>query len=391
MCIVTFGIARGKPMRMNPSAGSSKKKPKRVDTGVSPSVEGFFRVPPIWVGEAPPSDAVEAINPSVHHETVSRRAMRCGISVRIRRDGLFMFDFTDFAPGGVVEIPRFDSLLGQAFAEVRAAENKAEDIAVFRAQIINAFQACLETAGAVHGSGASIMGEPVNFKETVKTISIDYDPPYSLDVRYPNRFVHAIANKALGSLSKAVFPPRRTFNLASVEAAVDLLDNLLSSDPLFAVDIVEAAYIAAIRFSEKRMGEAVVIGWSVCERLLNAKYEGYLDKSTQGRGQRLSRERRKKLTGRDYTASVLTEFLELSGQLDKTLYGRLEEARKARNAWAHNLDQPRLSQAYDCLRAGWQLIEEVLGLRVLFQPGPQGGVPQWSLKQLQQVQERQKT
>jgi hypothetical protein len=317
--------------------------------------------------------------------------MSCGIAVRVQRDGLFMFDFTGFEPATYVQIPRYEVPVGKAFiqpSDVWEAENKAEDIAVFRAQIINAFQACLETAGAQHGSGSGLMGEPVTVKETYKTIDVDWTPDYSLDVRYPNQFVRSIANGAVGTLTKAVFPPRRVYNIASIEAAIALLDKILANDAKFAVSIVEGAYVAAIRCSEKRFGESIVLGWSVCERLINSRFEHLVARVESDRGVNIPSERKKKLRGRDYTASVVTEFLELFSDIDGELYKRLDTARKARNAWAHNLEQPTIRQVDACLRATWQLIEDAFALKLFFQPFPQGGVPQWSLAMLEEVWQR---
>jgi hypothetical protein len=115
--------------------------------------------------------------------------------------------------------------------------------------------------------------------------------------------------------------------------------------------------------------------------MISIAWKAMLDR-TNGNGdtrERMSRERRKKLTGRDYTASVMVEMLEVNGQIDHELYKLLETARKARNSWAHDMKSPTDSALRACSRAVEQLFKQVLDITISLQYGGRGGVPQWPI------------
>jgi hypothetical protein len=57
---------------------------KDITLDVSPSVEGFFRVPPIWVGDTPEPATFEALNLTIHHETAPASSLTVSLGV-IRR------------------------------------------------------------------------------------------------------------------------------------------------------------------------------------------------------------------------------------------------------------------------------------------------------------------
>lgn len=71
--------------------------PSVVPDRVSASVEGYFRIPAIWIGATPHPDTVRELNPDIHHEIVLEKTLSCGIEVCILRDGTFLFDFTSWS------------------------------------------------------------------------------------------------------------------------------------------------------------------------------------------------------------------------------------------------------------------------------------------------------
>lgn len=90
----------------------------------------------------------------------------------------------------------------------------------------------------------------------------------------------------------------------------------------------------------------------------------------------MSRERRKKLTGRDYTASVVIEVLELEGIISHDLYRELEIARKCRNKWMHEMASPKASEVKVCVSAAFHLVRRVWGIDLpTFHPQGGRGVP----------------
>ena len=146
--------------------------------------------------------------------------------------------------------------------------------------------------------------------------------------------------------------------------------------------------MAASRAVEKRFGESVVLGWTVCEQLVSIAWERLLNgRRTASAANMMTGKRIEKLTGRDYTASVMTEVLELSGVLSADVYAWLETGRKARNAWAHAMRTPETGDVHACVSAARALFKQLLGIDLLLQTGGRGGVPQWPIWMLGRPEE----
>jgi hypothetical protein len=130
-----------------------------VPDRISPSVSGYFRIPAIWVGEKPLEAEVRRLNPRVHHKTVFRSKLRCGIAVRVQRDGLFVFDFADWPYAPPVVIPGFTSQNGKPVPRKHhEAERKAAAFIVLRSKLMNVHQACFTTAEVLEfGRGAMMV------------------------------------------------------------------------------------------------------------------------------------------------------------------------------------------------------------------------------------------
>jgi hypothetical protein len=115
-----------------------------VPDRVSPAVEGYFRIPAIWVGEAPAPAEAAILNPRIHHAVVFQKKLKCGITVRAQRDGMFLFNFSEWSLAPITIIPGYKRQEGDsphiAPQEHTNAENIAEERAVFRAQVMNVHQ-----------------------------------------------------------------------------------------------------------------------------------------------------------------------------------------------------------------------------------------------------------
>ncbi len=220
------------------------------------------------------------------------------------------------------------------------------------------------------------MGFPVTAWNTEKALTWDTPRAYHDDTED----IHALARNVLNNKDGTARQHplgRRVIELDVVERSLELLDRILTGADAAMVQTVEAAYIAACRQREKRFGEAVTLGWSVCEQLISAAWDKMLDELPGIEAERMSKDRRKKLRGRDYTASVMVEMLEVNGRLDQELYRLLEIARKARNHWAHEMRVPKERKSSICLLAAVHLLRRVKGIDLSLQGGGRGGVPGW--------------
>jgi hypothetical protein len=62
---------------------TASENPAVVPDRVSPAVEGYFRIPAVWIGNAPDASEIAVLNPIVHHATALRKQLVCGIEVRV--------------------------------------------------------------------------------------------------------------------------------------------------------------------------------------------------------------------------------------------------------------------------------------------------------------------
>lgn len=359
---------------------------------VSASIEGYFRFPAIWVGEKPEATSVLTLNPAVHHEIVYEAPLNCGIHVRATRDGHFLFDFSKWPiapqitiPGytrpsenGPCSVPRFHS----------EAEDQAELYAVVRAQVMNAHQACLTTAERVVKQRGAGMGFPVTAWSTEKAITFRLPTSYHEDIEDMHALARNVLNNSVG-VPRTQPLSRRVIELDVVAYSFKLLDQILSHPETRLVQLVETIYIAACRSREKRFGEAITLSWGVCEQLTSVVWKGIIDSRRTGSSDEMNKERVKKLTGRDFTASIVLETLELMGKIEHDLFRRLNIVRHARNKWAHELVPPKESQIGVAIRAAEQLLAQVSGVNLMLQPGGRGGVPQWAVFINEQVRKRE--
>lgn len=350
--------------------------PLIVPDYVGPVVEGYFHLPPAWIGSAPVGVDVSSLNPSVHHVAMFEKLLNCGIRVRVNRDGLFLFDFTNSSLCKPVVIPGYVRPEKYPFrypVEHNEADRRAEDVAIGRAQIMNAHQACLVTAKRLLCQGGT-SATPVTAWGGHKAVSLSMPPAYHDDLECLHALAHKVCNNGFGTRA---IQPRSVINIEVVEKSFEIFDLILSSGDFSQIKLVEAAFVANTRRKEKRYGEAITIGWTVCEQIISIMWRQMLDEIKAGDPQRITKNRQEKLTGRDYSASVMVEMLEMQGLISNDLFRMLEIARKARNKWAHVMREPHGSEVWTCLRAIELLMETVLKIPLRMDGGGRSGVPQW--------------
>ena len=347
---------------------------------VSPAVEGYFRIPAVWVGEAPDPVLVVNLNPRIHHAVVLNTRLSCGIDVRVLRDGTFLFDFSSWPIAPQIMIPGYRvPNPGQSHRipfDTTRAENTAEEHAVLRAQTMNVHQACLATSEKVVKRRSAEIGSPLTSWNTFKGISLETAIPYVDDTED----VRALSRNVLNNKDQVYREqphPRRILELDVIEHSLATLDQILSAHDTALIHMIEAAYLAACRCIEKRFGEAITLAWGVCEQLLSSAWQELKDEIKSS--DRMRKKRKNKLEGRDYTVSVMTEILEMNDRIDHDLYLLLEDTRRTRNNWAHNMLTPTVNDADKAIRAAERLFGQVKGIHVSLGFFGRGGVPQWNI------------
>ena len=356
----------------------SDDKTIKPDT-VSPAVEGYFRVPSIWVGEEPCLDSEKGFNSQGYLEVVFEKSLNAGIGIRVLRDGTFLFNFSSWGMAPQVKIPGYrhpgPGISHRPPVEYAEAVQASEDYAVIRARTMNVHQACMATSVQLITRGSHQMGYPVDAKNTLKGLTFDVGGRYRDSATDVRKMARNVANKRYKIPNNHLFS-RRAFALEIVEKSFEMLDQILLHSDLGLLQMIETVYVAAHRFLERRSGEAVVVAWTVCEQLISEAWSSLLDDSRSL--ERMTGKRRDKLKGRDYTASVMTEMLEINGRIDYELYGRIEVARRARNQWVHGTLEPNNWEVYESIRAALDLLHKFKGVRLHFSmTGPSPGVPGW--------------
>lgn len=354
---------------------------------VNAVVEGYFRIPAVWIGSAPASPRVET-GMALGRQIAYEKKLSCGIDAYAMRNGLFLFDFLRSRIAGVVRVPGYERPSTLPYTPPKAhaeAGAKAEKVGLLRAQIMNVHQACLISSEFVVMRRSAAMGFPITAWSTLHSIGIAHPVPYHDDVED----VHALAMNVLDGKYAAAFTPtqRRVLEVGVVAHSFESLDHILNLESGRYIPIVEAAYQSVCRSVEHRAGESLAIGWTACEQLISNEWKQLLDSSDSNRtaDSKLTRDRKKKLLGRDYTASVMVEMLELHGRLTEKLYKNLEVARKARNNWAHDMAVPSGGEVWACQQAIQELLARK-GIQLWLQRGFRGaGGPAWTLSTFQQV------
>ena len=347
---------------------------------VTPAVEGYFRIPAVWVGDKPDDASVLKVNPSVHHAVVVDKDLSSGIKVRVQRDGTFLFDFTTWDHAPQIEIPGYRTpgpgIAHRQPSETEEAVSKSERYAVLRTQVMNVHQACMATAEQLVKHRSAEMGLPLTAADLLKGLTFEQCILYR-NSHDPRSLARNALNNHPGVREQKPFA-RRILELEVVEFSLELLDEILLLENPTLIQMSEAAYLAGNRCAEGRLGEAVTLAWGVCEQLISTAWDRLLSEA-RGTG-RMPGKRLKKLTERDYTVSVRTEFLEFEERIGQGLYQHLEEARRARNRWAHEMKEPDSGQVLHSIRAVEGLFNLIHGIRLsLSLTGPSPGVPEWNV------------
>jgi hypothetical protein len=119
-------------------------------------------------------------------------------------------------------------------------------------------------------------------------------------------------------------------------------------------------FLRASKAHQDHNYSAALIGfWAVSEKLLQELWRSYQEENRTRDGKSFINSKRMAILndGRSFTASVMAEFLSLTGRIDFALYEKISHVRKARNGWMHSLT-PGISSA-DALAAG-KLCEAML-------------------------------
>ena len=334
----------------------------------TPGCSGYFHIPPVWMVEEPTPAEIERGAARVLGREVLRTTIAHGIRVRVQRDGVVVFDCRSWKEAGETTIPGYQPVARQPIPRaVTVAEEEGETKAMLRAQLINAHQACLNAAHyAVHSRGQEL-GAMVISSQAFQLYDFEQPVGVRSDYEPVQRFVATMLDYRSAAVRRdPAFKNRRLVERDTLEHSLRLLDTLLLHSVKDLITVTDLLFRAGAQFAQSRFAESLVVSWAACERLLNEAWRRYLDERKAGpKGEpRITGDRKKKLLGRDFSASVISEALELAGVIPLDLFELISAARKSRNDWLHGLKPVVDRDAVTAMRAGQGLFQQVTGIRL---------------------------
>jgi hypothetical protein len=121
---------------------------------------------------------------------------------------------------------------------------------------------------------------------------------------------------------------------------------------------------AAYQYRRWQFDQALMLAWAAVEALLTQLWIDHAETTAQAAGHPLSADRRRKLTGPEFSSSVVGESLVLAGIIDHALYSEIARVRAVRNRWAHGLDPVTEPPAASAFFAGQTLAKLVTGCQL---------------------------
>jgi hypothetical protein len=163
-------------------------------------------------------------------------------------------------------------------------------------------------------------------------------------------------------------PRSRPLSDLAARRAVALVESSLKFFEGEGWQLLTLLYVASYQYQVHQFASSTINSWAIIEAIQNSFWEqllGRLD-SREGGHTLINKERRDSLTGRDYTASIISQTLSLCREYPDEWLDALNKIRKARNAFVHELKDPGIEGAGDALSMASVMLSRLLGEDVSF-------------------------
>lgn len=331
------------------------------------NVLAFYMWPPFWVAQ--PGISVSSRDPSRADDEVGRFELVTGIVASVRRDGLFVFDFTG-RPDCVRPGPQPD------VASAGAALQKSLSAMRMTVTILNAYLACFFAAQRQCAYATDMYykfrlgpDDLLAMSDLLAPID-DFAGPHGSTLRHAAAYARTQigqASDSTGEQSLSQHRQRDDLLLTVVEDSMALLEAILPNPAaLTAANLLLHATRAA---EETDFSTALVTAWAIAEKGVVTLWRRHLDSRRPelvgvDAVPVVNATRRRILEGRDYTASVIIESLSLLGEISNDLYEHLTAARRARNSWLHELGPVDADDVIHAMSAAEALIYAIHGVEL---------------------------
>jgi hypothetical protein len=329
---------------------------RKVSKKLISNAVGYYLRPTVWVIDAPTMAGGDIDPRSLDHELL-RVTLNCGVVAGVQRQGLFVFDFTNWRPGRAIG----DDSTNPPFDEIARVQ-------LNRVEVVNAHLACLYSAISTLQNFClekmSAAPEDLIYKNSIDDSGMSFGNPIVMALAlapYPGTYPGGIPRSFDWRLNFRML----TIQRKTIETSFEHLDQIIAHPSGLALSLSALLTQAAVLYESHNYSLSLVISWTLCERLLFARWAEVLqdNRRREFNGQLpnfITGKRMEKLTGRDFTASVVSETLSLLDRLPFELYENLERVRKARNSWVHGLESITRDEAARAFDTSQRMLAEVL-------------------------------
>lgn len=271
-----------------------------------------------------PNCIVEPYKQGFGHKEVWHSICAQKVPVTALNSGFIVFEFdkaSDYLGGAVPSLPlEADKKIPKAVSDAEAERYR---ISYGRLTYMNAFLFCYQ-------SGLSIVshrGHPI--QEPIEPTN------YFIATKQDSRWL--VFQDASRGQFVELKPGDFDLEIGVLEYSKNLFSDLFERYGAKSIELMSLIYLACYQYRKHQFSSAHLIAWSAVEFLLNDLWESHLgDLDSSGRTV-VNKTRKEILTGRDYTAAIVTQILSVSGIIDDELVERFDSARRKRNHFAHKL------------------------------------------------------
>jgi hypothetical protein len=282
---------------------------------------GYYKWPFVWVADEPSSLPGGSLDREVY-----RKDLSCGLSVKVLREGLFVFDFSGAKRGKFTDPLNFDF-------------NEGAEIQLYRCRVLNTHLICLQSAQMKAGGPYSSRVMVVDPSDLILFKSLDDTNPsvgdFFLELLFEKRDDPAVAD----------FLSRRsdTIRLSVIENSFEMLNRIMLRSDDYLLTLTDLFARSGFAYQDHNYSLTLVGAWTITEQLLRTLWSRYVEANRERiieeKAQTfINADRKKRLTeGREFTAATITETLSLCDELSLENYNDINSVRRTRNDWMHKV------------------------------------------------------
>ena len=296
----------------------------------------FYTNPPFWAGEEPNWDSLEPLA-DIHDyfSTIVSDLTKDGLTVRVVRDGMIEIRYdkieskvraddepVDFQ-GGLSLWNEYLKLCNIYNLILDGLTVKMKNFAQFNFKEITSNEASRTTYEGATSTGSGI-------------------PPNSIVGHYFMQRYRSSHRPGLPLRASFFSATRWPLSLELFTPTFDLFYAVIASDSLS--EYVFSLSKAVCEFKKTNFRLTIVLCWFVVEAVLKDRYSEYLA-NLPNSNQRINSDRRNFLEGRDVTAGVMSNILELVDIINIDELRKIDKLRQLRNDVAHSINKKEINMA----------------------------------------------